>query len=98
MPEGFNIVHMLPPGIHAMMGYREVAETLHWGMQQLGHDSVLSVNQFDPQRWNIVLGGQTLQPGDLEQIPKTSVFYQLEQIANTSMEDLKPTVRAIAAG
>jgi hypothetical protein len=97
VPDAFNVVHLLHPKIPIMMAYREVAETVHWGLKELGYMSTFSVNQFHPEHWNILFGGQSLKPEEITRIPQKSIFYNLEQIANTPIEDLSPTIRAIAA-
>jgi hypothetical protein len=95
-PQKFHLVHIHHPGVHTTMGYREVVETLHWGLQQLGHDATLAINTFAADRVNIVVGGQLLSPADIERIPQNSIIYNLEQLANVPSERLRQTYRLIA--
>ena len=93
----FHIVHVLHPTNHGPMGYREVVETLYWGLTQLGHEVSLGVNNYLPDRTNIFIGGQMLDPADLERFPAGSIFYHLEQIANVPPEALIPSAHIIAS-
>jgi hypothetical protein len=94
----FNLVHVVPDyRYHGMFGYREVMETLAWGLTELGHPANLTLNSFSNQdRRNIIVGGHVLHREQLQQLPPETIFYNLEQIRGLESRQLKPTVRLIA--
>lgn len=73
----FNIVIIQPRGYPHSACFEEVAETLAYGLQALGHDAKLSRNFFSQTRWNIVFGAHLLDSGCV--LPERSVVYNLEQ-------------------
>ena len=79
------------------MGYREVIETLQWGLAQLGHDVTVAFNTFETDRTNIFFGGQMLSDEQLQTVPPDSIFYQLEQMARVPLDHVRPITRTIAS-
>lgn len=75
-----QIVHLKPPGnIHAE-AFAEVAEGLAGGFRDLGIDTRLSVNAFDPGAVNLVLGWHFLPPDAAKVLPPKCILYNLEQL------------------
>ena len=67
------------PGYPHSAAFREVGETLQYGIQSLGHDAVLTDDVRPPGRRPIVLGSNLLP--QLGQRPaKGAILYNLEQI------------------
>ena len=57
----FNLMLCMPnPRMHGLNGYREVMDTVAWGLQELGHEASQSVNRHDPSAVNIVFGAQVM--------------------------------------
>ena len=79
------------------MGYREIVETLQWGLSQLGYDVTATTSSLANDRTNIIIGGQMLPPADLERLPPDTIFYHLEQIARVSPDKLRESARIMAA-
>lgn len=71
----FQIVIVRPAGYPHSDAFNEVAETLMYGLQELGHDAKIGSNFFSAIRWNIVLGAHLL-PGAV--LPERSIIYNLE--------------------
>jgi len=97
----FNITHLVPgPGtrsiMHGLYGYREVIETLHWGLADIGHDVKVSENALAADRTNIVFGAQMLSDDKLRQLPRETIIYNFEQIGQLKAEDLKPEILTVA--
>jgi hypothetical protein len=97
----FNIAHIVPVGnarsiMHGLYGYREVIETLQWGLTEIGCDVTVKENSFDPGRINIILGAQMLSDADLRRLPAESIIYNFEQIGRLKSEELKPEIRTVA--
>jgi hypothetical protein len=98
--ERFNIAHIVPATsnfsmVHGLYGYREVIETLQWGLRDLGYDVTISENQLDGTRINIVLGAQMLAEADLERLPDRTIVYNFEQIGGANVADLRPEIRTV---
>jgi hypothetical protein len=68
------------PGYVHSAAFKETAETLHYGLRALGHDSLLTTKMRFPGRRVIVLGSHLLadypQPLDAE-----AILYNLEQVS-----------------
>ena len=98
MPPGrFHIVHVVPdPKLHGLYGYREVIETLQWGLTSLGHPVTVATNAFSADSVNIVLGFQMLPAPELEHAPPDTIAYNFEQLAGIAPDALKPAYRVAA--
>jgi hypothetical protein len=92
----FNVVHVLAPPLHGLYGYREVLETVHYGLTALGHDATLSENVVDKTKTNIIVGAQMLSEPDLRALPRGTIVYNFEQMRGVGPGDLKPVVRIAA--
>jgi len=93
----FNIVLLVPDErIHGLYGYREVIETLEWGLRALGHDVTLSTNTFATGSTNIVFGFQTLSEQTVAGLPPDTIVYNFEQMAGRKIDELKPSYHAAA--
>ena len=79
--KSFHIAHVIPePKMHGLNGYKEVIETVEWGLQQLGHSVTYAVNEFSSEATNIVFGAQVLPLDKLQSLPNDTVVYNFEQI------------------
>lgn len=89
----FHLMHsILNPRVHGLNGYRDVIDTIQWGLEQLGHEVTYSVNEADSSAINIIFGAQTLPIDFLEQLPSSSIVYNMEQLRNLSASKLKPAL------
>jgi hypothetical protein len=75
----FAVLIIHPPGYQHSECFREVAETIHFGLLRLGHDSVLTDNTLISGRQHIVLGSNLIGSYPIWP-PEDSVLYNLEQI------------------
>jgi hypothetical protein len=97
----FNIAHLVPHAgnrslMHGLYGYREVIETMRWGLSDLGYEVTVTENSFRGGCVNIVLGAQMLADADLQRLPPESVIYNFEQIGEMRIDALKPEIRTVA--
>jgi hypothetical protein len=97
----FNIGHIVPVQgarsiMHGLYGYREVIDTLQWGLADIGHDVTVSENSLAADRINILLGAQMLSAEQLRQLPQQTIIYNFEQIGRLTAEELKPEIRTVA--
>jgi GT2 family glycosyltransferase len=79
----FAVTIISPPGFAHSAAFQEVAESIHYALVELGHESVITREANYPGRRHIILGsqllpryGQTLAPG--------SILYNLEQVSPDS--------------
>jgi hypothetical protein len=97
MRKKFHIVHLIPqPTMHGLKGYREVIETVQWGLLALGHEASVETNKIEPPATNIVLGFQMLPEAALDQLPPDTIVYNFEQLYGLDSFQLKPAFRAAA--
>jgi hypothetical protein len=82
--------------MHGLLGYREVIETIAWGLSQLGHPVSVGENEFRPAVVNILFGAQMLSDEDLLRLPAETVVYNFEQIGGLTARDMKPQIRIVA--
>ena len=93
----FHIVHIVPdPRLHGLYGYREIIETLQWGLQSLGYRTSVAENEFAGDCTNIVIGFQMLTEARLDTVPSDTIAYNFEQMAGHPVDTLKPAFRAAA--
>lgn len=94
----FHIAHIIPPGriMHGLNGYKEVIDTLQWGLHELGHGASYSINTISETATNIIFGAQMLAPEFLAQLPAETIVYNFEQIKGVSAANLKPAFRIAA--
>lgn len=94
----FHITAIAPQGreMHGLQGYREPIETLHWGLKELGHDVEVRTNAYAEDRTNIVFGIQMATPLLVDELPRDTIVYQLEQMAGLRLAQLKPAYQAVA--
>ena len=77
----FHVLHWIPEArLHVLHGYREVIETLVWGLGALGHDATSAVNARRLDSTLIVLGAQLMPLDMLRTLPAGSIVYNLEQL------------------
>ncbi len=93
----FHLFHAIPhPRMHGLNGYKEVIESVEWGLRQLGHDVTYAVNTFSPDAINIVFGAQVLPIAVLEQLPKNTIVYNFEQLRGISPRDIREELAFVA--
>lgn len=89
----FHIFHPIPhPKMHGLNGYKEVIESLEWGLKQIGHEVTYAVDRFSPNSVNIIVGAQVIPPDVLEQLPKSSIVYNFEQMRGVPLDGINPSV------
>jgi SAM-dependent methyltransferase len=76
----FQITLMRPPGFQHTEAFREVAESLQFGLRSIGHSAQIQENVFDARATNILLGAHLLSPQQVRLVPPGSVLYNLEQL------------------
>lgn len=78
-----------PPEYIHSEAFREVAETVHWGLQELGFDSKFKFSTFDfstKDRRSVIFGGHTLSLFR-KFVPADSIIYNLEMIPEPDFDE-----------
>ncbi len=81
----FQITLVRPEGFLHTEAFREVAETLQFGLRSIGHTAHIQENVIDAAATNILLGTHLLSPQDALMVPPGSVLYNLEQLGGPSL-------------
>jgi hypothetical protein len=93
----FHLAHIVPDKLHhGMNGYKEVIDTVQWGLEQLGHSVVYGLNTLSTKATNIIFGVQVLALDLLETLPADTIVYNFEQAKGWSAENLRPQLHLAA--
>jgi hypothetical protein len=76
----FAVSIISPPDYSHSEAFREVGETLHYALLEMGYDSILTSRTDIPDRQHIILGSNLL-PFYPIKLSSHSILYNLEQIA-----------------
>ena len=78
----YHLMHCVPPDprVHGLNGYKEVIETVAWGLEQLGHQVSYALNQTVREATNIVFGAQVMPIAMLKRLPEGTIIYNFEQM------------------
>ncbi len=93
----FHLAHIVPSKtMHGLNGYREVIDTVQWGLQELGHTATCGLNALAPDATNIVFGAQVMEMPVLSTLPPQTIVYNFEQARGARKEEVKPQMLEIA--
>lgn len=81
----FHITLVRPDGYVHTEAFREVAETLQFGLRSLGHTAQIQENTVDAMATNVLLGAHLLSPQEALIVPPGSIVYNLEQLGGPSL-------------
>jgi len=76
----YAVTVIQPPGYVHSMAFWEVAETLHFALENMGIDSIITDRVDVPGRFHIVLGANLIDKISKEQIRSDSIIYNFEQM------------------
>jgi len=92
----FHLMHCVHPKMHGLNGYKEVIESIHWGLAQMGHEVTYAVNRAEPNATNVIFGAQVLSTEFLKRLPPDTIIYHLEQLRDIDINKLRESVRYCA--
>ena len=93
----FHLAHIIPhKRAHGLNGYKEVIDTVQWGLQQLGHVADYGLNSLSPTATNIIFGLQMLPVEILNKLPPETIVYHLEQMRNMNAAEIRPQLHLAA--
>jgi SAM-dependent methyltransferase len=81
----FHITLVRPEGFLHTEAFREVAETLQFGLRSIGQSAEIQENSIDASATNILLGAHLLSPEDATMVPPGSILYNLEQLGGPNL-------------
>jgi hypothetical protein len=86
----FNLVHVIPhPRMHGLNGYKEVIDTVAWGLKELGHEATYTLNAFSHSAINIIFGAQVMEIEDFDKLRDNTIVYNFEQMRGHSHQVLR---------
>lgn len=93
----FHLFHCVPHRfVHGLHGYKEVIDSVAWGLSQLGHEVSYALNSFKPSAINIIFGAQVLPVDSLKRLPANSIVYNFEQMRGLAPDRIRPEVKYCA--
>lgn len=78
----YNVCIIKPEGYVHSAAFTELAELIGFSLQDLGHGAVINTNQIYADAVNIIIGCHLLDSGYIQQVPKTSIIINTEQVYN----------------
>jgi hypothetical protein len=76
----FAVTVLAPPGYPHSRACTDISESIHFGLIELGHDSVLQPNTLFSDRTNIVFAPHLLPNFGSPRLPPGTILFNLEQI------------------
>lgn len=92
----FHLMHCIPEFTHGPNGYKEVIDTVKWGLEQLGYSVSYAINNYCPNSTNIIFGAQMLPINYMKNLPKDTIIYNLEQLRGIEGLNIRPEMRFYA--
>lgn len=80
----FNICLIKPINYKHTNAFLEIAELINFSLQDLGYESFIKYNHIDVFSQNIIIGLHLIDIKFINQIPKTTIIFNTEQILYTS--------------
>ena len=90
-------MHCVPSSrLHGLHGYKEVIDTIAWGLEHLGHRVTYALNESVRDATNIIFGAQVMPIASLKQLPKGTIIYNLEQLRSVGANLIREEIRYYA--
>lgn len=94
----YHVTHITSNGqYHGLNGYKEVVDSVVWGLRELGHAVQLGMDVFSESATNIIIGAQMVRMEVLEKLPASTIVYNFEQVRGKNVDELKPQLAYSAA-
>ena len=82
--------------MHGLNGYKEVIETVRWGLEQLGHRATYAINERAVDATNIVFGAQVMPVAALAELGPGTIIYNFEQLRDVAVGQIRSEIRYYA--
>lgn len=97
VPMQFHLSHIIPhPSMHGLNGYKDVIDSIQWGLEQLGHQTSYGVNQMVAGVRNIVFGVHMISEDEQAGLPADTIVYNMEQLRGVGPARIRSELRAAA--
>lgn len=78
--------------MHGLNGYKEVIDSIEWGLLELGHEVSRSLNKYDSSATNIIFGAQVLPIDFMKQFSSDTIVYNFEQLRGLQKSEIRSEV------
>lgn len=94
----YHLMHCVPPDprVHGLYGYKDVIDTVAWGLEQSGHNVSYALNESIRDATNIIFGAQVMPIATLKRLPHGTIIYNLEQMRDASASQIREETRYYA--
>lgn len=93
----FHLTHIVPDKrLHGLNGYKDVIDSVQWGLEQLGHEAAYGLNAISSTATNIIFGAQVLPLETLAKLPPETIVYNFEQLRGAQADEIKPQLADVA--
>src|SRR5580658_10907688 len=93
----YHLLHCIPhPRMHGLNGYKEVIDTLAWGLERLGHRVSYAINGAATEATNVVFGAQVMPIAALKQLPHNTIIYNFEPLRGLPPDRVREETRYYA--
>jgi hypothetical protein len=87
----YHVTHINADGHqHGLNGYKEVVDSVVWGLRELGNSVERGENVFSESATNIIIGAQMIRMDVLEKLPPSTIVYNFEQMRGLDSSTMKP--------
>lgn len=94
----FHIAHMNFGGVyHGLNGYKDIIDTVIWGLESLGHTCQYSESTLSTSHTNIIFGAQTIPLEYLKNLPRQTIIYNFEQMREINKKHMRPQIQFAAS-
>lgn len=94
----YHLMHCVPsdPRVHGLNGYKEVIDTVAWGLEQFGHQVSYALNRTVRDATNIIFGAQVMPIAALKRLPPGTIIYNFEQMRGVPAQGIREETRYYA--
>jgi hypothetical protein len=93
----YHLLHCVPNSrLHGLHGYKEVVETIAWGLEQFGHHVTYALNESAGDATNIIFGAHVMPIAALKELPHGTIIYNLEQMRDVAAGQIREETRYFA--
>ena len=82
----FNICVIKPENYVHSYAFIELSELIYFSMKEIGIEATLGFNKIEPGARNLIIGCHLLDPKHINEMPKSSIVLNTEQIYSDAME------------
>lgn len=90
----YHLVHIQVPRGHGLIGYKDIIDSVYWGLTKLGHTVTYGVNQVNADARNIIFGAQVVSVENQASFPPDTIVYNFEQFRGRPPSEVRHEFRA----